>query len=113
MTNRFLAVAGLFMATGVAGAEEPQVTPYRSTVSNPAVLPVPGMPEIELGGMHSAGGSEQQRDPVPFLAKYAFNSDWGVMVGADLLCPRHFVGGRHRSERLWRHPAAVKNSGKF
>ncbi|MGZ8176259.1 MULTISPECIES: hypothetical protein [Methylobacter] len=84
MTNRFLAVAGLFMATGVAGAEEPQVTPYRPTVSNPAVLPVPGMPEIELGGMHSAGGSEQQRDSVPFLAKYAFNSDWGVMVGADL-----------------------------
>ncbi|WP_050897737.1 hypothetical protein [Methylobacter tundripaludum] len=82
--NRFLIAAGLLMAAGVAGAEEPEATPYRPTVSNPAALPVPGMPEIELGGLHTSGGSEQQRDGVPFLAKYAFNADWGVMAGADL-----------------------------
>jgi len=72
--SRFLIAIGLSIAAGVAGAEEPEATPYRPTVSNPAALPVPGMPEIELGGLHTSGGSEQQRDGVPFLAKYAFNA---------------------------------------
>lgn len=72
------------MSAAVAGAEEPEATPYRPTVSNPAVLPVPGMPEIELGGQCTSGGSDKRRDGVPFLVKYAFNSDWGVLVGGDL-----------------------------
>lgn len=72
------------MTAGVAGAKQPAATPYRPTVSNPAVLPVPGMPEIELGGQHTSGGSDKRRDGVPFFAKYAFNSAWGVLVGGDL-----------------------------
>ncbi len=81
----FLLVAiSLFMVVAVAQAEQPAATPYRPTVSNPAVLPVPGMAEIELGGQYSSGGTEKRSGGLPFLAKYAFNSSWGVLVGADL-----------------------------
>lgn len=66
--NRHITIVGLFMIAGVAGAEEPAATPYRPMVSHPAVLPMPGMPEIELGGQRSSGGPDKRRDGVQILA---------------------------------------------
>jgi Putative MetA-pathway of phenol degradation len=62
---------------------EATVTPYRPTVSNPAELPVPGRLEIEAGWIRTASGDTSRRS-LPYLAKFAFNPEWGVLVGGDL-----------------------------
>lgn len=67
-----------------AFAEEVQVTPYRPTVSNPAALSAPGWFELELGWLDSRGGAVRRDDSVPYLLKYAFNEDWGLLLGGDL-----------------------------
>jgi hypothetical protein len=88
--TRFLLTAFALVFSGeVALAEsdnatrEPTVTPYRPTVSNPAELPVPGFLEVEAGWLRTAVADTSRRS-VPYLAKLAFNPDWGVLVGGDL-----------------------------
>ncbi len=61
--------------------EEPAVTPYRPTVSNPASLPVPGWIEGEFGGQHVAADDGARNNSVPWLLKYAFDENHGVLVG--------------------------------
>jgi hypothetical protein len=85
--KRLLIVAGLSMTAAVATAaeeEEPEVTPYRPTVANSAGLPIPRMFEVEMGGLYSSGGEEKRSDGLPYLLKYAFNPEWGILVGGDL-----------------------------
>jgi hypothetical protein len=64
-------------------AEEPAVTPYRPTVSNPANLPVPGWVEGEFGAQHMAGDDGSRNDAVPWLLKYAFDENHGVLIGGN------------------------------
>lgn len=66
-----------------AMAQEARVTPYRPTVSNPAALSEPGWLELEVGmaSRHDKGGSRQ--NSLPYLAKLAFTSDFGVLLGGD------------------------------
>lgn len=69
-------------ATPIA-AEEPRTTPYRPTVSNPAELPLPGWIDAELGWQYTRerdGGHQQQ---VPYIFKFGFNEDWGLLLGGD------------------------------
>jgi hypothetical protein len=80
--NVILLAACLWRST--AFAEEVQVTPYRPTVSNPAALSAPGWFELELGWLGSKGGAVRREDSVPYLLKYAFNEDWGLLLGGDL-----------------------------
>lgn len=73
-----------FLLSGAARAgDEPAATPYRPTVSNPAALPEPGWLEVEFGLQRVNGGEAKRRDGAPFLVKYAFDSDWGMLLGGD------------------------------
>jgi hypothetical protein len=74
----------LLAATAIdAHAEaEPPVTPYRPSVSSPALLPAAGQLEFELGGL-SARGNGPRRDSLPYTFKLAFNPEWGVLVSGE------------------------------
>lgn len=81
-------VASLLVAAAAnAGdsADELQATPYRPTVSNPADLPVPHHFEWEAGGYSEHDSGDARHSSVPYLLKYAFNEDVGVLVGGESL----------------------------
>ncbi|MHB1231335.1 MAG: transporter [Burkholderiales bacterium] len=73
---------------GYAAAEEPSATPYRPTVSNPAALSAPGWVELEAGVNRTSGGDDRRLDTLPYLVKYAFSPDWGVLLGGNMLARR-------------------------
>ncbi|MCG2584125.1 transporter [Massilia sp. TS11] len=75
----FIALA---LAAGCAHADEPEITPYRPSVSNPANLPAPGQLELEFGGLRQRDGASR-RSSTPYLLKLAFNEAWGVLVGGE------------------------------
>ena len=66
-------------------SDELQATPYRPTVSNPADLPVPRHFEWEAGGYTERDSGDARHTSVPYLLKYAFNEDVGVLVGGESL----------------------------
>jgi hypothetical protein len=75
---------GLCISVARADAnDEPAVTPYRPTISNPADLPVPGWIEGEFGGQHVAGDDGSRNDSTPWLLKYAFDENHGVLIGGN------------------------------
>jgi hypothetical protein len=84
------------MASHASDAENPEpelkATPYRPTTSNPAALPVPGHLEWEAGGLSTRGPGDDRRISMPFLLKYAFNDDFGVLVGGDGLVSEQNAG---------------------
>ncbi len=81
------AAAYLAFCTIIAHADdeatEPTVTPYRPTVSNPADLPVPGWFEFEAGGLHVRSADSTRTDTAPWVIKYAFNEDSGLLFGGN------------------------------
>ncbi len=79
-------------------AAEPAATPYRPTLSNPAELSAPGYLELEAGWQRETGGGER-RAALPWLAKYAFSEDFGVLLGGEAA--------------VWlRDPAGVRRNGQ-
>ena len=78
------AVMALAAALAVpAWAEEPSVTPYRPTASNPAALSAPGWLEVEAGFLKTRGGDGAHQESMPYLLKYAFTPDFGILLGGD------------------------------
>jgi hypothetical protein len=77
-----LAMLALASALPAWAADEPEVTAYRPSVSNPAELPTPGQLELEFGGQHQKQGSTRE-DSLPYLLKLAFTKEWGVLLGGD------------------------------
>jgi hypothetical protein len=75
------------MWCGVAHADDiddPQVVPYRPSVSTPAQLSAPGWLELEAGGLVANGPAPgASRATLPYTLKLAFTPDWGVRVGGD------------------------------
>jgi hypothetical protein len=65
-----------------AQADEPEVTPYRPSVANPATLSAPGYFELEAGALR-VDDTDARRDSLPYLLKYAFTPDWGILLGGD------------------------------
>jgi hypothetical protein len=63
--------------------DELKATPYRPTVSNPADLPVPHHFEWEAGGYSERDFGDARHVSVPYLLKYAFTEDVGVLVGGE------------------------------
>jgi hypothetical protein len=61
--------------------DESSVTPYRPTVSNPADLSAPGWVEAEVGGLRSYNEDNSRNDAVPWLLKYAFDENYGLLLG--------------------------------
>jgi hypothetical protein len=85
----------LLGVSAVANAEdEPTVTPYRPTVSNPADLPVPGWLELETGGLRVDGADDSRTDTAPWLLKYAFDENSGVLLGGNAFARQVVAGGR-------------------
>lgn len=80
-------IAVALLPTGNAAAQvagdAPSVTPYRPTVSNPAALPEPGWIEMELGTSRVKPGDGSRQTSLPFQLKYAFDEDFGVLLGGD------------------------------
>jgi hypothetical protein len=64
-------------------ADAPEVTPYRPTVSNPAALPAPGLVELEGGIARTQEDLGGRLFSVPYLLKYAFNENFGLLLGGD------------------------------
>src|SRR5690349_16093628 len=80
-------VAVTLLAAAAARAtdsgDELRATPYRPTVSNPADLPVPQHFEWEAGGYNERDSGDARHSSVPYLLKYAFNENVGVLVGGE------------------------------
>jgi len=79
-------VAMLLIATAASAddsGDELRATPYRPTVSNPADLPVPRHFEWEAGGYSERDSGDLRHFSVPYLLKYAFTEDIGVLVGGE------------------------------
>src|SRR3569832_2156849 len=90
-----LAAIASFSLT-VFAAETTDVTPYRPTVSNPAQLPAAGQLEQELGGMKSQPGAQaddRRRGSLPYLLKFGFSQEWGVLLGGDAYVSTDDAGG--------------------
>jgi hypothetical protein len=90
-----IALAGLASSRS-AHADEPSVTPYRPTVSNPAQLPVAGWLEVEMGINKTHPGDGSRQSNVPYLLKYAFNEDFGILLGGDAHLSQTDVSGERR-----------------
>jgi len=67
----------------VSHAEELTVTPYRPTVSNPAELSALHHLEVEFGAQLNQPGMQVERSSLPFLLKYPFADQWGLLVGGE------------------------------
>src|SRR4051812_10580431 len=84
---RILSVVGtLLQVTGASAADsdgELKATPYRPTVSNPADLPVPQHFEWEAGGYAGRDPGDARHGSVPYLLKYAFTDEIGILVGGE------------------------------
>jgi hypothetical protein len=94
-------LAVLLSSCGCALADdedtEPSVTPYRPTVSNPADLPVPGWLEGEFGGLHTSGEDHSRADSVPWLLKYAFDENHGLLLGGNAYVSAQPAGASKQS----------------
>lgn len=84
--NMAVLAAIVSLSATAFAAETTDVTPYRPTVSNPAQLPAVGQLELELGGLKSktaANPDDTRRDSLPYLLKFGFTPQWGVLLGGD------------------------------
>ena len=75
--------AGLAIWADSVLAEAPEVTPYRPTNSNPAALSAPGLLEFEGGVARSRDDTGARLLSLPYLFKYAFTENVGVLLGGD------------------------------
>jgi len=80
-TLRIAAACSLALLCCTAHGADARVTPYRPSVSAPAQLPLPGQLEFEAGG--ATATRPGRRTVLPYLFKYAFTDEWGVLLGGD------------------------------
>ncbi len=74
--------------------QEPQATPYRPTLSNPAQLPVPGYVEMEMGWQSlKEKATDDYLHSVPYLFKLAFSDYIGLLIGGEALIVKDFDQG--------------------
>ena len=82
-----VAFATLLLGTAASAADsddgELKATPYRPTVSNPADLPVPHHFEWEAGGYATRDPGDAHHASIPYLLKYAFTDDIGILIGGE------------------------------
>ena len=76
-------IAMLIWQDVLADDEEPRVTPYRPTISNPADLSVPGYLELELGAQRDLSEDHSRATSLPYLLKYAFADNVGILLGGN------------------------------
>jgi hypothetical protein len=99
-----------------AQADEPEVTPYRPSVANPAALPAPGYFELEAG-VQRVDDTGARRDSLPYLLKYAFTPDWGVLLGGDAAIRQRIadttLSGRGDTSFVVKHRIPVDDDTAF
>ena len=116
-----LSAAVCALACGVAhGADDdaPAVTPYRPTVSDPASLPAPGWIELETGVSSVRDAGATRTTTAPYLLKYAFDADHGLLLGGDAwidAAPRHGRGERSAGDTFlaWKQRVTAGDSSAF
>jgi hypothetical protein len=93
-----LVIASVFICTLARAADTEsaehglQAAPYRPTISNPADLPAQQHLEWEAGGLSLHDRGAQSHRSVPYLLKYAFGENFGVLVGGESLVSDHSGG---------------------
>lgn len=85
----------LCAALPASADDAPAATPYRPTVSNPADLSAPGYFELETGGQWLRNANRTRRASLPYLVKYAFTENFGVLVGGEA-----WVSSNESGERI-------------
>ncbi len=82
---RFTGLVLLLLSVASAHAEDeaPSATPYRPTVSNPADLSAPGYVELEAGGQRVLEEAHTNVNSFPYLVKYAFSENAGLLLGGN------------------------------
>lgn len=78
-----LGIVGVIASGPIKAEEAASVTPYRPTVSNPAALPAANWLEVEIGVNRQEPGDGSRRTSLPYLLKYAFSPDFGILLGGD------------------------------
>ena len=82
--RKSVAFAALFLGLTSRAAtpadEQPEVVPYRPTVSTPADLPPPGYPQFESGYLTTRGGGSTRNDSVPLTFVLAWGPQWGLLI---------------------------------
>lgn len=87
LNNRLARIVGpiaLLCIVTTPRAEEPTVTPYRPTISNPAQLSAPGFMELEMGGNSTCNRDGSRQHNLPTVLKYAVSEDFGVLLSGDV-----------------------------
>ena len=87
-----------------SAGEQPAVTPYRPTVSNPAALSQPGWLELETDLSSSKATDNSSRGNLPYLLKFAFTDNMGVLLGGDAFIEQADLAGeplRGAGDKSW------------
>jgi hypothetical protein len=104
---RFAPLLLILSSPLVAQAEQLTVTPYRPTVSNPAELSALHHLEVEFGAQLNQPGMEEERNSLPFLLKYPFAENWGLLVGGEAwiesVNPDETISGYGNTYALLKH----------
>lgn len=97
MQHRFSLIVLLCAgASSLAFADDqPAVTPYRPTVSNPAALSQPGWLEMESGWINNTQNDQTTRGSLPYTLKFAFTDDLGVLLGGEAFIDQTDTAGAH------------------
>ncbi len=80
-----------------AMSQEVSVTPYRPTVTNSAALSAPGWLELELGVAQQEEADGSRQSGLPYLLKFAFTPDFGVLLGGDAYLAQRAADGTRQS----------------
>jgi len=99
-------------------SDTPSVTPYRPTVSDPAALSAPGWVELETGLAFARDPDTARTASAPYLLKYAFDADRGILIGGDAwldVAPPHAHATRGVGDTFveWKQRFAVDEHAAF
>jgi hypothetical protein len=90
-------VLGVTASGSILAENDISVTPYRPTVSNPAALSEPGWLEVEAGLSRQKQPDGSRQTTLPYLLKYAFSPDFGILLGGDARVRKHDADGSRLS----------------
>lgn len=83
----------LLLIASIGHAGQLSATPYRPTVSNPAELSALRHVEIEFGTQLNQPAEQEQRSSLPYLIKYPFHAQWGLLIGGEAWLETRDVSG--------------------
>lgn len=110
-----LSLAGGAVQADDAADETPGVTPYRPTVSDPAALSAPGWLELEAGLLRVRDADGTRTLTAPYLFKYAFDADRGLLFGGDAWIDQAPHGASSVGDTFvaWKQRFVVSESAAF